>query len=372
MAIITRLRVDNFRNLKKVDLELNPSFNLFFGENGSGKTSLLEAIHVLSVGKSFRTAKVEPLLAEDAAEFLVYSELDTGSRIGLSRAGSGQPTLRVDANPQSSWKEVAALIPLQVINSDIFHLIDGGASIRRRFLDWALFHVEHSYLFWWRNYRRLIQQRNALLKQNPFDLLNQLAVWDIELSKAGNELHHNRKTLLAEYQPFLEATIAALIPDVKMKVEVEYKKGWPDGIGLDQALLLTREKDARYKATFCGPHRADLVITCRNKTISELFSRGQIKLIACALKISMAKFLVEKKRQQGVQNYSASFLIDDLASELDRNSCESIIVELNTTRNQCLFTSISQDALPLLSELTGASGTFHVEHGKIYAVKQAV
>ncbi|TFH75519.1 DNA replication/repair protein RecF [Gammaproteobacteria bacterium LSUCC0112] len=372
MAIITRLKVDNFRNLKGVDLELNPRFNLFFGENGSGKTSLLEAIHVLSVGKSFRTSKVEPLLAEDAAEFLVYSELDTGSRIGLLRASSDQPILRLNADSQSSWKEVASLMPLQVINSDIFLLIDGGASIRRRFLDWALFHVEHSYLFWWRNYRRLIQQRNALLKQNPFDLQNQLNVWDAEISKAGEEIHHHRNTLLAEYQPFLETTIETLMPDAKMKVDVEYRKGWPEGVCLYQALVQSRDKDARFKATTYGPHRADLVITCRKKSISEIFSRGQIKLISCALKISMGKFLVDKKIQQGVQDYSTSFLIDDLASELDQSGCKSIIGELNRTNNQCLFTSISHDALPFLSELTGASGKFHVEHGKITADKPAV
>lgn len=372
MSIITRLKVDNFRNLKGVDLELNPRFNLFSGENGSGKTSLLEAIHVLSVGKSFRTAKVEPLLAQDAAEFLIYSELDTGSRIGLLRAGSGHPTLRLNTNPQSSWKDVASLMPLQVINSDIFLLIDGGASIRRRFLDWALFHVEHSYLFWWRNYRRLIQQRNALLKQNPFDLKNQLNIWDVEISKAGQEIHHHRNILLSEYQPFLEATIAELMPAANMKVDVEYIKGWPEGIDLVHALSQSRDKDVKYKATMYGPHRADLVITCRSKSISEIFSRGQIKLIACALKISMGRFLVEKKLQQGVKNYSTSFLIDDLASELDQSSCKSIIGELNKTNGQCLFTSITHDALPFLSELTGASGMFHVEHGKITADKPAV
>ncbi|MDP3516152.1 MAG: DNA replication/repair protein RecF [Pseudohongiella sp.] len=372
MAIISRLKVDNFRNLQNVDLELNPRFNIFFGDNGSGKTSLLEAIHVLSVGKSFRTSKVEPLLAETATEFFLYSELDTGDRIGLQRASSSHPTLRLNTNPQSSWKEVATLLPVQVINSDVFLLVDGGASVRRRFLDWALFHVEHSYLICWRNYRKIIQQRNALLKQSPTDLLAQLKVWDSELSKVGEEINRHRKVLISEYVPFLMSTLSEFFPGTLNGLEIQYKKGWLPGIDLAQALSESKGKDIKYRATSCGPHRAEILITSKGSHIAETFSRGQIKLVACALKISMSKYMENKKLCQGNQSYSTVFLIDDLASELDQTSCASVLKALKENKDQCIFTSISQEAFSFLAELTGTSGKFHVEHGKIYAVKPAV
>ena len=355
-----------------MDLELNPRFNIFFGDNGSGKTSLLEAIHVLSVGKSFRTTKVEPLLADTATEFFLYSELDTGDRIGLQRASSSNPTLRLNTNPQSSWKEVATLLPVQVINSDVFLLVDGGASVRRRFLDWALFHVEHSYLICWRNYRKLIQQRNALLKQSPTDLLSQLKVWDSELSKVGEEIHRHRKALVSEYVPFLMSTLCEFFPGTLKGLEIQYKKGWLPGVDFTQALNESKGKDIKYRVTACGPHRADLLITSKGRPIAEMFSRGQIKLVACALKISMSKYMEHKKLCKGNQSYSTVFLIDDLASELDQTSCAFVLRALKENKDQCIFTSISQEAFSFLAELTGTSSKFHVEHGKIYANKPAV
>lgn len=370
MSAIKRIKIDNFRNLKNIDLELRPEVNLLVGDNGSGKTSFLEAIHVVSVGKSFRTARIDPLLADGQHKFLVFAELFSGDRIGLQRDLSTTPTLRLNSESQAGWKDVAPLIPIQVINSDSFLLVDGGAGVKRRFVDWAMFHVEHSYLGRWRNYRRLVQQRNALLKQNPRNILTQLSVWDEELAKCGEEIHFLRKQLLKSYIPVLLKTISEFLPAID--ISVDYKKGWPRGVPLHQALFDSRTKDAKYRATSLGPHRADVAISSAGLPVSEVLSRGQIKLVACALKISMSRYLTQAKADQGNAGYTITFLIDDLASELDANSSAAVLHALLSSKNQCVFTAITGGDLTRISDLTETSGKFHVEHGKIRAVKPAV
>jgi DNA replication and repair protein RecF len=370
MSALKRIKVDNFRNLKNVDLDLRPEVNLFIGDNGSGKTSFMEAIHVLSVGKSFRTARVDPLLADGKGQFLIYAELFSGDRIGLQRGLSTTPNLRLNSEPQSGWKEVAPLMPIQVLNSDSFLLVDGGAGVKRRFIDWAMFHVEHSYLGRWRNYRRLVQQRNALLKLSHRDIQSQLTIWDEELAKSGEEMHLHRKQLLKSYIPVLLKTINEFLPAID--ISIDYKKGWPRGMSLHHALFDSRAKDTKYRATTLGPHRADVAITSAGLPVSEVLSRGQIKLVACALKISMSRYLSQIKADQGNPAYTITFLVDDLASELDANSSGAVLDALITSKNQCIFTAITGGDLARVSDLTETSGKFHVEHGKIQAVKPAV
>src|SRR5690554_5088038 len=210
MAVIQRLKIDAFRNLAGVDLTPSEHFNLITGVNGSGKTSLLEAIHVLSVGKSFRTQRTDSLVNVDESEFIIFSELLPGRHaVGVQKSRHGKTALRIDQQPQRNWQEVAALLPLQVINSDSFALLDGGARHRRRFLDWAVFHVEHSYLSAWRGYQRSLAQRNALLKA-PATAANisQLEPWEAELARCGEIVHAKRKELIEKFTPVFQDTLS--------------------------------------------------------------------------------------------------------------------------------------------------------------------
>jgi DNA replication and repair protein RecF len=247
--------------------------------------------------------------------------------------------------------------------------VEGGAGIKRRFMDWAMFHVEHSYLELWRSYRRILQHRNALLKLQTKDIINQLDIWDSELAKVGEEIHLHRKQLFQKYLPVLDVTVSDLLPSPS--VSAEYKKGWQQDVSLRQALDESRQKDIKYRATSCGPHRADILLTCANSPVSEFLSRGQIKLLACAIKISMSKHLSNIKINNGITTYATTFLIDDLAAELDEYSSRSVLAALLKTNDQCIFTAITCEALSWVAELTETSGKFHVEHGKIKAIKPA-
>jgi DNA replication and repair protein RecF len=370
MAVLTRLRINDFRNLKSVDLHTSPGFNLLVGSNGSGKTSALEAIHVLSVGRSFRTHKLDPLVATDSSQFLLYAELAEGHRLGLQRGRGGSPTLRLDGETQTSWSDIALLLPLQVINTDSFGLLEGGGKTRRRFLDWAMFHVEHTYLADWRAYRRIVSQRNVLLKQKPKDLRQLLDAWDLDLSRLANSIQQRRATLVDKFTPLFQELVSIFLPGVP--VSFEYYPGWDVSTDIWVALLSSRERDMRYGMTLLGPHRADFQVKINRHAATEVLSRGQIKMLVCALKLSMGQFIKSHYLYGSGTIYRSIYLVDDLAAELDTSNCSLVVEFLNATKDQCFFTAIEKSALSKVTELTESSGKFHVEHGKIRASNTAV
>ena len=367
VTLLSRLKLNDFRNLKSVELLFQPGFNLIIGPNGSGKTSLLEAIHVLSTGRSFRTTRLDPLISDGSANFVIFADtLADGVhyKIGLQRSANAAPLLRLNEQTQSSWSQVAACLPLQLVNSDSFSILEGGGKARRRFLDWALFHVEHSYLGDWRAYRRAITQRNILLKQKSSATAAQLDAWDSQIAVLGESIDQQRSALVNRFVPVLDQMLERLLPGVR--IQFEYKRGWADDGELIQALRQFRDRDFRYGVTLNGPHRGDFVIKVNRHIATDALSRGQIKMLIFALKLAMGSVVKDTASHLSeTENRSPLYLIDDLASELDPQNCQRIISYLHESGDQCIFTAITDTALSDVVDLTEASGKFHVEHGKI-------
>jgi len=367
MAVIQRLMVDRFRNLEAVDLALSPGFNIFSGINGSGKTSLLEAIHVLSVGRSFRTHKIDPLVNHSQKDFLIFADLAASGRIGLLKSRSGKNELKFDGEQQRNWQAVAATLPLQVLNTESFLLLEGSGKVRRRFLDWAVFHVEHSYLDNWRAYRRGISHRNSLLKTGGgHQLYAQLDAWDIELAALGQSIHESRLAIIASFTDLLSVVVDELLPG--RKILLEYRAGWDSELEFATVLKEQRHRDIKYGMTMNGPHRADFVIKVNGVVATELLSRGQLKMLVCALKLAMGRFVQRSAADANVAgrgDYQCTYLIDDLASELDRPNRRRVIELLGESGAQCLFTAVEVNDLDQHALISDRSGKFHVEHGKI-------
>ena len=164
--MIRLFRATNFRCLEKIELSLGPRFNLISGANASGKTSLLEALAYLGRGKSFRGASTANLTRHGEKDFVLFGEIEQGSgklAIGVRNSREGLEA-RIGGERASGAAALAAALPLQVIDPEVHNLIAGGPELRRRFLDWVAFHVEHEHLAIWRRYRRVLKQRNAALK----------------------------------------------------------------------------------------------------------------------------------------------------------------------------------------------------------------
>lgn len=359
MARIARLDVDRLRNLSGVRLEPSERINIVHGDNGSGKTSLLEAIHFLGLGRSFRDKRVDPVIRHDASDCVLYAALTNGRSIGLQKTRRQGHTLKFGGEKQTSWREIAEHLPVQILNAESFALLEGGARARRRFLDWGVFHVEHQFVDHWRAAARCLAQRNLLLKQ-PAINQKELEAWDTEFAQHADFMHGARSRYFESFLSTLKQTAAALLPD--SEISFEYTPGWDTGQSLLSVLQDNLARDRRYGATQRGPHRADLRVRTDSHEAASIFSRGQQKLLVSAMKIAQGRFLAQLRGKTGV------YLVDDLPAELDRVNRRRVCQLLVELDSQIFFTCVDPQDLKDMWQSDVSPAKFHVEHGKIEAV----
>jgi DNA replication and repair protein RecF len=356
---LSRLEVRQLRSLAEVALTPDRGLNLLVGGNGAGKTSLLEAIHLLAYGRSFRGRVRDGLVASGASALEVYIEWDeeTGTRrrkAGLRHGGQAWEG-RLDGQPVAYLGDLCAALAVVSFEPGSHALVSGGGEPRRRYVDWGLFHVEHDFLPLWRRYARALKQRNSLLKQRVRD--DQLDAWDRELAEAGEPMTRLREAYLAQLQAPLGAISAELAP-ILGPASVEFQPGWRrDELSLADALLLARDRDLQAGFTSVGPHRADWRIRHAGLPNGETLSRGQAKLTA------LTCVLAQAEHYAGVRGEWPVVLLDDLASELDRGHQQRILARLAAGRAQVFVTGTE---LPAETALRGHEyALFHVEQGRI-------
>ena len=235
----------------------------------------------------------------------------------------------------------------------------GSAEVRRRYLDWGLFHVEHGFLQVWRRYSRALKQRNGLLRQRRGH--GELDAWECELALAGEALDQYRQQYVERLQQHFEVLIEALLPAAGL-AGLELQSGWRrQDLALADALLLARERDLVHGFTSVGPHRADLRIQLQDLPGKDGLSRGQAKLTALALLLAQAQQLAGQTGEWPILQ------LDDLASELDRRHQGNLLAWLQATPAQVLVTGT--EAPPVLAQAGIRTWMFHVEHGAVAAVE---
>lgn len=352
---IGRLRLRDFRRFKEQDMHPAPGFNLIIGDNGSGKTSVLEAMHLMAHGRSFRGRVRDGLIRHGEASLEVYLEWQQGLAqhcAGLRHAGSTWEA-RLDGHNVGHLGALCAALVVVSFEPGSHILIHGSSEARRRYLDWGLFHVEHDFLSQWRRYTRALKQRNALLRSQCSD--SQLDAWEYELAQSGELLSGYRSSYIAKLQPHLDRLVAALFPSAG-SIVLSLQPGWKwQELALGDALLLTRERDKGQGHTTIGPHRADLRLDLNKFPGRESLSRGQAKLAALSLLLAQAAQLAEHHSVWPVLQ------LDDLASELDRHHQLRVLEYLHGCGAQVFVTGTEVPAGLAESEIDLT--TFHVEHG---------
>lgn len=354
--MIRRFKVSNFRCLESADLELSPEFNLIYGANASGKTSLLEALAYLGRGKSFRGASTSNLIRHGASEFVLFGETHTevrSQRLGVRNSKDGLE-VRVDGSGDGGVAALADALPLQVIDPEVHNLVAGGPELRRRFLDWVAFHVEHDHLETWRRFRRALKQRNAALKAKAAPA--SIRSWNAEFVELSQALDASRRRALdialgslAEYGLRLLGT----------ELGFEYQQGWTKDKELDRSLEEGLERDLQLGSTQQGPHRADLRIRYDERQARKLVSRGQQKLLASAM------ILAATDTAQTALERPLLLLLDDPAAELDAESLSRLLEAVLGLGCQVVATSLERGAL----STPAGSAVFHVEHGVLSPAK---
>ena len=358
--MLEHLSIAGVRNLSDVQVALPPGACALYGANGSGKTSFLEAIHLLGVGRSFRTHQSKPVIQHDKDFCRVVGRVGSAGHMvtmGLEKHRDGGVRARVAGQNAPSLSELAQKLPLIVLDTDALGVVTGPPEGRRRLLDGTLFHVEQGFLSLWKRYAKAVRQRNSGLRRG---IINSDAAWRSELAQTGEQLTAARAGAASE----LAEELAALAPTISRDlaaVQVMFRPGWDRSVTLSEALERSAVSDATQGFTQIGPHRADLRFMVEGVAAADLLSRGQMKLLVVALKLVQGRLIERAAAQAPV------YLVDDLPAELDKRHCASVCSQLASGR-QVVLTAVDRGSI----ETAWGSESlqlFHVEQGCVTACR---
>ena len=345
------IRISDLRNLTECEIAPHDGLNLVHGPNGSGKTSLLEAIYILGRGRSFRDKQLQNVVQRGKNSFTVFGrkKLKTEhSAIGVSYSRKGAD-VKIDGERISKLSLLANETPIHIITPRSQEIIEDGSSIRRRFLDWGVFHVEPLYKHFSSRYQRALYQRNSALRNSS----RSANIWDRELVESGNKIQEYRAFYFKKFKANFIEQLEEL--EVGLDLDVTLYQGWSREQSLQQALNEGFAGDENRKFTRTGPHRADIIFKINSKHLDKWGSRGQLKLTAFALFFAQAKVIKLLTTKEPV------LLVDDITAELDRKNVERVIGQLVLQNNQIFITTTDQHLS--IGENTGKM--FHVEHGVV-------
>lgn len=329
---IQLLQLSNFRNFETFRFTPGPGLNLVFGSNASGKSSLLEAIFMLSRAKSFRTSNLNKVVRYGTDTLSVFARIKDKNEfpLGIEKSASGI-RIRMDSKPVERVSDLSRILPLQIIHPESHKLIEEGPVYRRQFLDWGVFHVEHQFVEKWSRYRHILKQRNAALRDPR--LHSTVSSWDEELIAAGEEITGYRHHYVQALQEFLPGYLRQQLEYTEYDFVLQ--TGWAQNRSFADSLRTNLELDKSRGFTTTGPHRADLKITIDGKNAADKVSRGQQKILVATL------LLTQTILMQQTTGRKCILLIDDVAAELDERHQQKFVEVLSGIDLQLFITSIT-------------------------------
>jgi DNA replication and repair protein RecF len=352
---LTRLEVRDVRIVQGVALRLHPSLSVISGGNGAGKTSLLEAIHVLGTGRSFRSREVDSLVRWGCRELSVFGEAQGADgqlrRLGVVKGGP-DARVRVDGRSVEGIASVARLLPLATFGPESIDVVEGPPERRRALMDWALFHVEPQYGDSVLRYRRALRQRNAVLRAGGSR--REAQVWESDLCCDGERVDQFRAAYSDAVLPYVADALASLTP---LNLRLVYRRGWPASESLQHVLDRAWVTDSTRGWTGSGPHLADLSLQVGGHPARETLSRGEKKALAAALVLGHVEFLLAAGPRKPI------LLADDFASELDDRARTWFLRRALATGCQLVLSVLAGESLMLPNSVEHS--VFHVERGEV-------
>lgn len=357
------LRAEGWRNLQPCKLEFHPEVNWIHGANGQGKTNLIEALLYLVSGRSHRRARDEELIGFDAGHFFLGGGLeDDGGeelRFTASYARGGPKKLTLDGDEVGRLADLIGLTGTVIFGPGDVELVTGEPELRRRFLDYSFAKTDPAYLRRLIAYRRILKQRNALLREGRG--LAQLDLWTERLADAGAAIVYARRQNLVALEASAARFYGQMSP-AEEALELAYKSL---GEGSDEEALkadLTarleslRSSELLKKRTLAGPHRDDMCIDIGGTNARKFASQGQKRSAAVALKLAQAEYLARIRRDRPI------VFLDDVFSELDGDRREKLCRLVGQNYQTFLASPQLED---LRRELFGDLQRFRVETGRI-------
>ncbi|RMD87980.1 MAG: DNA replication/repair protein RecF [Calditrichaeota bacterium] len=359
--ILERLQLHHFRNYDELDIGFSPGINQIIGENGSGKTNLLESIYCLGLVKSFRTVKDADLVQLHQSFFQItgefVNELSVRHTITIYYA-NGHKAVSLDGKKVSRHSAIIGFLPIVLFNPEDHRITSGSPSERRRFLDILLSQSDKSYLASLQEYHAILKQRNKLLcriaegQAGP----SELDIWDLSFAKTATQIIALRLKFLHEIaDSFAEAY--QQISNEKQSLKAIYLTQDERCLEGEEAFLnclrLQRKKEMLLQKTMIGPHRDDLKFVLDGRDVRKHASRGEQKSVLLALKFIEYTYLKSRTETHPI------LLLDDVYSELDEQRQKNLFMHL-TQIGQVFITATQQHPLPATHHQS-----YHVRNGNV-------
>lgn len=356
---LSRLLIRDFRNIENADLTLSAGFNFLIGANGSGKTSVLEAIYTLGHGRAFRSQHNTRIIRHGQPAFTLHGRVYSDpiqpapTLLGLTKNRQGESTVRIDGTDSHKVADLALLLPMQLITPEGFTLLNGGPKYRRAFLDWGCFHQQNGFFTAWSQLKRLLKQRNAALRQAV--RYDHVQHWDRQLIPLAEQISQWRADYMQAISEHIIASCQQFLPEFSLSLA--FQRGWEKESPYQEILTGHFARDKILMHTSWGPHKADLRIRADGAPVEETLSRGQLKLLMCALRLAQGEFFTRHSGRHCL------YLIDDFASELDEHRRQLLATRLTQSQSQVFVSAIHAEHIQFM--MTKNSRLFLVDQGKI-------
>ena len=319
---LTRLRLFDFRNYETLDLTLDPGVNLILGENAQGKTNILEALYVCATSRSHKGSKDREMIRMGSDEAHIKLNVKKNGlpyRIDMHLKKSKSKGIAIDMVPIRRSSELLGTMNMVFFSPEDLSIIKNSPAERRNFMDMELCQLDKIYVSLLANYKKVLDQRNNLLRQISFDKskMDMLPVWDDQLVKYGIEIIKKRNHFID--------LINEIIPDIhsnltsgKEHLCLVYEKNAEEE-SFASMLAEKQEMDLRYQTTQTGPHRDDIAFLIDGMDVRKFGSQGQQRTVALSLKLAEIE-LVKRLIQD-----NPILLLDDVMSELDRSRQDALL-----------------------------------------------
>lgn len=354
--MISELKLNNFRCFESSTINLSPNVNFFYGPNGSGKTSILEALYMCSSGKSFKSSNIKSLISFDKDFFSINAyDSNKGYTLGIVKSRSKPISIKINNNKTTTSKLIKEF-PATAIHNNTFSFANASPDFRRKILDRSLFVSSPAFSDLWFGFHRSLKQRNSSLKKGFYENLD---AWNQKVSNEGSKLDNRRVDFfdesLEEFKQILNKLNPSNISEKLNKINIEFYSGWDKDKELYELLVKNEKKDIFSKTTTTGPHKADIKILINKVDAKQILSRGEQKILSILWCCSQNEVLRKK------YNIDATLIIDDIKSELDNATFEVFLNLLNFLDNQVIFSCIDDHFSSKINPNYKDFKKFHVE-----------
>jgi DNA replication and repair protein RecF len=366
---IEEISIVNFKNIKDNKVNFSPKLNCFIGNNGAGKTNMLDAVYYLSFCKSFFNSIDNLNINHEENYFMIqgnYTRIGSNETISCGLQKGHKKQFKRNAKPYKKLADHIGLLPLVMITPSDVNLILGGSDERRKFMDGVISQYNQNYLDDLLKYNRALQQRNNLLKQFVSDRYfdaELLEIWDNQLVEYGNRIHEERKKFVEKLIPLFQhyyTFISQGNEQVRLTHESDlYFNRFED------LLKESVPKDRAAQYTTTGIHKDELELNIGEYPIRKLGSQGQKKTYLVALKLAQFNFIKQ------ISELKPILLLDDIFDKLDQNRVEQIIKVVSGEEfGQIFITDTNREHLDgIIRKMNTEFRIFYVESGKVKEVK---